>query len=122
MVFPTTLGRTTRRWLCAVLGVLVPLWAEGAQAQQARRIPRIGYLAAVSASADAPRLSAFRKGLSDLGYVEGQSILIEYRHESGDLQRLPGLAAELLRQDIDVLVAVTSNAAQAAQRSVPSHA
>ena len=117
MVFPTTLGRTTRRWLCAVLGALVPLWAEGAQAQQAGRIPRIGYLAAVSVSADAPRLSAFRKGLSDLGYVEGQSILIEYRHESGDLQRLPGLAAELLRQDIDVLVAVTSNAAQAAQRT-----
>lgn len=117
MAFPTTLGRTTRRWLCAVLGALVSLWAEGAQAQQARRIPRIGYLAAVSASADAPRLSAFRKGLSDLGYVEGQNIVVEYRHESGDLQRLPGLAAELLRQDIDVLVAVTSNAAQAAQRT-----
>ncbi|MDM0017809.1 ABC transporter substrate-binding protein [Variovorax saccharolyticus] len=102
--------------LCAMLAVC----ASVAQAQQSRKVPRLGYLAAVSASADAPRLEAFRRGLRDLGYVEGQSILIDYRHESHDLQRLPSLAAELIALDIDVLVAVTSNAAQAAARTTRS--
>jgi putative ABC transport system substrate-binding protein len=88
-----------------------------ARAQQPKKIPHLGYLAAVSASADAPRLEAFRRGLRDLGYVEGQSILIDYRHESQDLQRLSGLADELVRLDIDVLVAVTTNAAQAASKA-----
>lgn len=99
--------------LCAALAASAAL----AQAQQPRKVPRLGYLAAVSASADAPRLEAFRQGLRDLGYVEGQTILIDYRHESQDLQRLPSLAAELVGLDVDVLVAVTSNAAQAASRT-----
>jgi len=107
--------RSRIRWvlLCAMLAVC----ASSAQAQLSRKVPRLGYLAAVSASADAPRLEAFRRGLRDLGYVEGQSILIDYRHESHDLQRLPSLAAELIALDIDVLVTVTSNAAQAAART-----
>jgi len=88
-----------------------------AAAQEPRKIPRVGYLAAVSASADAPRLEAFRRGLRELGYVEGQNILIEYRHESTDFKRLPGLAAELINMDIDVLVAVTTNAALAAKKT-----
>lgn len=100
-------------FLCAALAASAAL----AQAQQPRKVPRLGYLAAVSASADAPRLEAFRQGLRDLGYVEGQTILIDYRHESQDLQRLPSLAAELVGLDVDVLVAVTSNAAQAASRT-----
>ncbi|MGO4390392.1 ABC transporter substrate-binding protein [Variovorax sp. M-6] len=98
--------------LCAVLAA-----GSLARAQQPKKIARVGYLAAVSASADAPRLEAFRQGLRDLGYVEGQNILIDYRHESQDLQRLPGLAAELIRLDIDVLVTVTTNAAQAARKT-----
>ena len=88
-----------------------------APAQPSRKVPRIGYLAAVSAAADAPRLAAFRQGLRELGYVEGQTIQIEYRHESADLQRLPEHAAELVRMNIDLLVAVTSNAAVAAKRT-----
>ena len=71
----------------------------------------------VSASADAPRLEAFRQGLRELGYIEGQNILIEYRHESRGFDPLPALAAELLRLKIDVLVAVTTNAALAAKKS-----
>src|SRR5258705_5942258 len=90
------------------------------QAQQPKKIPRVGYLAAISASADAPRLEAFRQGLRELGYIEGQNILIEYRHESSDFERLPGLAAELINRDIDVLVAVTTNAALAAQKTSKS--
>jgi len=88
-----------------------------AQAQQTKKMPHIGYLAAVSATADAPRLEAFRQGLRNLGYVEGQNILIDYRHESQDLQRLPALAADLVRMKVDVLVTVTTNAAQAAKRT-----
>ena len=99
--------------LCALLlvaGVRV-------QAQQPKKVPRVGYLAAVSASADAPRLEAFRQGLREHGYIEGQNILVDYRHESRGFEPLPGLAAELLRLKIDVLVAVTTNAALAAKKT-----
>lgn len=105
-----------RPLLCALLMAT----ASVAQAQAARKVPRLGYLAAVSATADAPRLDAFRRGLRELGYVEGQSILVEYRHESRDLGRLPELAAELLAQDIDLLVTVTTNAAQAGKKASAS--
>jgi putative ABC transport system substrate-binding protein len=87
------------------------------QAQQPKKIPRVGYLAAVSAAADAPRLAAFRQGLRDLGYIEGQNIIIDYRHESRGFDPLPGLAAELIALKIDVLVAVTTNAALAAKKT-----
>jgi len=88
-----------------------------AEAEQPKKVPRVGYLAAVSASADAPRLEAFRQALRDLGYVEGQNIIIEYRHEGGGFERLPELAAELVRLKIDVLVAVTTNAALVAKKT-----
>jgi putative tryptophan/tyrosine transport system substrate-binding protein len=88
-----------------------------AQAQQPKKIPRVGYLAAVSAAADAPRLEAFRHGLREYGYIEGQNILIDYRHEGRSFDRLPALAAELIGLKIDVLVAVTTNAALAAKKS-----
>ncbi|MFC5605484.1 ABC transporter substrate-binding protein [Variovorax soli] len=91
--------------------------ASPAHAQPGKKMPRLGYLAAVSATADAPRLEAFRRGLREQGYVEGRNIQIEYRHESQDLSRLTAHAAELLAMDIDVLVAVTSNAAVAAKKS-----
>src|SRR5829696_876261 len=86
-----------------------------ADAQPARKIPRIGYLAAVSAAADRPRLEAFRQELRELGYVEDQNLLVDYRHIDRDFDRLPALAAELVAGKIDVLVAVTTNAALAAK-------
>ena len=99
--------------LCALLLALgVPV-----DAQQPKKISRVGYLAAVSAAADAPRLQAFRQGLLDLGYIEGQNIIIEYRHEGSGFGRLPELAAELVGQKPDVLVAVTTNAALAAKKA-----
>ena len=99
--------------LCALLLALgVPV-----DAQQPKKISRVGYLAAVSAAADAPRLQAFRQGLLDLGYIEGQNIIIEYRHEGSGFERLPELAAELVGQKPDVLVAVTTNAALAAKKA-----
>jgi ABC-type uncharacterized transport system substrate-binding protein len=86
-------------------------------AQQTKKLPRVGYLAAVSAAADAPRLGAFRQELRELGYIEGQNILIDYRHESRGFEPLPGLAAELLALKLDVLVGVTTNAALAAKQA-----
>jgi len=105
--------------LAKLLPAVLAIWtaASAAQAQPARKVPRLGYLAAVSATADAPRLEAFRRGLREQGYVEGQNIQIEYRHESQDLTRLTSHAADLLAMDIDLLVAVTSNAAVAAKKS-----
>jgi putative ABC transport system substrate-binding protein len=107
-------GKTLRLLLCTLM-----LLAAGTEAasQQPRKVPRVGYLAAVSASADAPRLEAFRQGLRDLGYVEGQNIQIDYRHESRDLDRLPSHAAELVGMEVDVLVTVTTNAALAAKKT-----
>jgi ABC-type uncharacterized transport system substrate-binding protein len=107
------------KWLVGLLDLAVALAMCGAvaQAQQPKKVPRVGYLAAVSAAADAPRLEAFRQGLRDLGYIEGQNILIEYRHESRGFEPLPDLAAELVRLKIDVLVAVTTNAALAAKKT-----
>ena len=105
---------------CLLFFVLALALCGALEAQQPKKLPRIGYLAAVSASADAPRLEAFRQGLRELGYVEGQSIVIEYRHEDRAFDRLPVLAAELVNSRIDVLVAVTSNAAIAAAKNAGS--
>ncbi len=85
------------------LGLLAaPLPVE---AQQSKKDPRIGYLSAASRSALTARTESFRQGLRDLGYVEGKNIVIEYRYAEGKLDRLSGLAAELVRLKVDVIVA-----------------
>ena len=86
--------------LCAILLVL----CGSVAAQQPTKIPRIGYLITSSPSAIAPRMDAFQQGLRELGYMEGKNIVIERRHGEGKLERLPGLAAELVRLNVDVLV------------------
>lgn len=88
--------------LLPVVLLLTPLPA--AKAQQPTKIPRIGYLTATSLSAIANRTEAFRQGLRGFGYVEGKNILIEHRHAEGKLDRLPGLAAELVHLNVDVIV------------------
>ena len=75
-----------------------------AEAQQPARIPRIGILIAASASFYSARVEAFRQRLRELGYVEGKNIVIEYRYAEGKLERLPDLAAELVRLKVDVIV------------------
>jgi putative ABC transport system substrate-binding protein len=94
-----------------------------AQAQQAKKTPRIGVLLAASRSALAERLDAFRQGLRDLGYVEGQNIVIEYRYAEGNFDRLPDLAAELIRLKVEVIVAAGGGpavrAAKNATKSIP---
>ena len=80
------------------------LWWGCGQAQQARKIPRIGYLANGSYSANSYSREAFQQGLRALGYVEGKNILIEYRYAEGKSERLPELAEELVRLKVDVIV------------------
>lgn len=90
-------------FLCTVCALIFPLSAPAA-AQQLGKSPRIGFLAAVSPTALLDRTDAFRRGLRELGYVEGKNIVIEYRYAEGKLDRLPALAAELVRLKVDVIV------------------
>ena len=93
-----------------------------AEAQQPKKILRIGYFSGNSASADLPRVEAFRQGLRAFGHIEGQNIAIEYRYTDGKFERVPDVAAELVGLKVDVLVAVTTNAALAAKnatRTIP---
>ena len=93
-----------------------------AQAQQPKKVPRIGVLWLYSPAIASPFAEAFRQGLRELGYVEGKSIVIEYRHAEGKYDRLPSLAAELVRLNVDIIVTASTQAAQAGQqatRSIP---
>jgi putative ABC transport system substrate-binding protein len=75
-----------------------------AQAQEPKKVPRIGYLTAASFSAISNRTEAFRQGLRELGYVEGKNIVIEWRSSEGKADQLPGLASELVRLKVDIIV------------------
>jgi putative ABC transport system substrate-binding protein len=74
------------------------------EAQQPGKIPRIGYLNASSASSAASRVEAFRRGMRELGYVEGKNIVIEYRFAEGKLERLRPLTTELVQLNVDLIV------------------
>jgi putative ABC transport system substrate-binding protein len=74
------------------------------EAQQPTKIPRIGFLSATPLSTISPRIEALRQGLAELGYVEGKNIVIEWRSAEGKLDRVPALAAELVRLKVDVIV------------------
>jgi putative ABC transport system substrate-binding protein len=86
-------------------------------AQQPTKVPRIGYLTAGSLSAISARIEAFRQGLRELGYVDGKNIVIEWRSVEGKADRLPGLAAELVRLKIDVIVTAGPQATHAAKEA-----
>jgi putative tryptophan/tyrosine transport system substrate-binding protein len=91
--------------LVYVLPVLILATIHFAEAQQSAKVHRIGYLTADSRSAHADvRAEAFREGLRELGYVEGRNIVIEWRQAEGKRDRLPALAAELVRLKVDVIV------------------
>jgi ABC-type uncharacterized transport system substrate-binding protein len=104
-----------------LLGVALSamLFALGfpAQAQQPAKVPRIGYLTGTSVSAGSARIEAFRPGLRELGYVEGKNIVIEWRGAEGRSDRLPPLAAELVRFKVDVIVTTGSSATRAAKEA-----
>ena len=101
-------------WLAVVLNLtLAPLAAE---AQQAGQAARIGYLAA-NLTVSLHMTEAFRQGLRDLGYVDGRSVVIEYRDAEGKYDRLPARAAELVALKVDVIVAADTPAALAAKQA-----
>jgi putative ABC transport system substrate-binding protein len=92
------------------------------KAQQPAKVPRIGFLYAGSPSDQLARAQAFRQGLRELGYVEGKSILIEYRHAEGKYDRLTALATELVRLKVDVIVTgggPGTRAAKEATKTIP---
>jgi putative ABC transport system substrate-binding protein len=93
-----------------------------AQAQQAEKIPRIGIVTLQPLSAVAARDEAFRRGLRELGYLEGKNIVIEHRSAEGKFDRLPGLMSEIVRLKVDIIVShgpTTTRAAKKATSTIP---
>jgi putative ABC transport system substrate-binding protein len=90
------------------LAALFLTFCSSIEAQQTSKIPRIGYLIGVPPSSYSSRTEAFRKGLRELGYIEGKNIIIEWRYGDGILDHLPSLAAELVRLKIDIIVTAAS--------------
>ena len=100
-----------------LVATLIVAFFHLAGAQQPGKVSRIGVLIAGSSSTSQSNTDAFRQGLKDLGYVEGKNIVIEWRFAEGKLDRLPELAAELLRLRVDVIVTGGSNPARAAKKA-----
>ena len=112
----------SRKLLNCLLITLVSVTANWAEAQQAAKIPRIGYLAGASRSGNTVRREAFLQGLRQLGYEEGKNIFIEYRYAEGKFDRLPALAAELVQLKVDLIVTVgtaSTRPANDATRTIP---
>jgi putative ABC transport system substrate-binding protein len=85
--------------------------------QQAGKVPRIGYLRVTSPADRPPLLDTFRQGLRELGWIEGQNIVIDYRFAEGRLDRLPDLAAELVRLKVDLIVSLGTQGVTAAKNA-----
>jgi len=107
----------TKKLFCIGLCAMLLALSLSAQAQQPAGIPRIGILLPTTASVYLPRVEAFRRRLRELGYVEGKNTVIEYRYAEGTLERLPDLAAELVRLKVDVIVATAQGALAAKKAS-----
>src|SRR5713226_5626766 len=99
-----------------------PLFALplAAEAQQAGKVYRIGFLGNSTAALEANLVGPFREGLRDLGYVEGRNILIEYRWAEGKYERFPALIAELIALKVDLIVTAGTPAALAVKKTTPS--
>src|SRR5690348_5463667 len=106
-----------RREFIALVGgaIVCPL---GVRAQpQAGKVPRVGYLRLTSPSHRPPLLDTFRQALRELGWVEGQNVVIDYRFADGRLDRLPDLAAELVQLKVDVIVSLGTQGVTAAKKA-----
>ena len=106
-------------WIVTLVLLAIGTFAE---ARQPAKAPRIGFLGGSSPSAISARIEAFRRGLRELGYVEGKNIVIEWRYAEGKFDRLPALAAELVRLKVDVIVTsgpLPTRAAKEATVTIP---
>ena len=101
--------------LCAMLFAL----CFPAEAQQPKKVPRIGYLSSFDPASESTRSEAIRLALRELGYIEGQNIAIEYRYGEGKVDRAPELAAELVRLKVDIIVVAGGELAPAGQECDP---
>ena len=104
--------------LSVIFALGLVLARVSSEAQQAAKIPRIGYVSdTADPSVSSPNLDAFRQGLRDLGYIEGKNILVEYRYMGGISDRSPILVADLVQLKVDVLVATVPSAISAAKQA-----
>src|SRR6185369_7761248 len=110
-----------RRDFVTLLGGTAATWPLAARAQQSPAVARIGYLNTNDAFQSASYVEAFRAGLRDLGYIEGKNFVIESRFAEGNVDRLPELAAELVRGNVDIIITsgLGTVAAQHATSTIP---
>jgi putative ABC transport system substrate-binding protein len=111
-----------KKTLLCLVAILLVTAGTLAEAQQAGKVPRIGFLSGSTPSSMKARTEAFRQGLRDLGYVEGKNIVIEWRFGEGKRDRFPALAAELVRLKVDLIVtagALVTRAAKEATSTIP---
>jgi ABC-type uncharacterized transport system substrate-binding protein len=101
-------------WQLTIIVLAAALFAE---AHAATNVHRIGYLAGITAEAQSARIEAFRQGLRELGYMEGKNLVIEARYAEGNPDRLPTLAANLVRLKVDVILSAGSSDTRAAKEA-----
>jgi putative ABC transport system substrate-binding protein len=113
----------TKKILLWLLATVLLTTAPIAEAQQPKKVSRIGYLSPVDAASDSARSEGIRVALRERGHIEGQNIATEYRYAEGKLDRVPELAAELVRLKVDIIVVAAGGpvvqAAKNATKTIP---
>jgi putative ABC transport system substrate-binding protein len=108
-----------RREFITLIGGATAAWPIAARSQQRAQIPHVGWMWPGAAAGNPTEVAGFKQGLRDLGYVEGGNVVVEYRFGENRAERLPELAADLARLNVDVIVAMGSFAVRAARRAAP---